>query len=500
MSDRCYLRLPLINYGDRVTAPPSADDVNRDFQKAVEHYQGNRFAEAAALLDRLAPHCGGRADYFRLRGHLAMRNRDPATALTALQRAAELAPQVALHQFELGEHYRLAGRPAEAIRLYRQALALEPGAGIVRIALAGVLALTGNARAAIAEIDQAVAAAGDNLQALMAGALAYRDLKQVDAAIRTLRRAVALRPDDLKIQAFLRELYTSQVRPWHFRMMNDAARNRAYDAAIRRAVGPTTHVLEIGTGSGLLSMMAARAGARLVSTCEQVESIAETAAEIVKRNGFGERIKVIAKRSTRLAVGVDLPELADVLISEILSDKLLEENVLSSTAHARHQLLKPNGIMIPRAIAAVVRLAGGDFLREAAMVDRIEGFDLTPFNRFVPNSISLSMEAGQMESYSDDVEVFRFDLMADGHRPAERELRLTARRTGTVIGLLQWLRLQLDDIDSFENRPVDTVTPSAWRQVFYPFNRPVELREGEVLTLWAAHDLVSMAFAPMPKV
>jgi hypothetical protein len=72
-----------------------------------------------------------------------------------------------------------------------------------------------------------------------------------------------------------------------------------------------------------------------------------------------------------------------------------------------------------------------------------------------------------------------------------------ARRTGTAIGLLQWLRLQLDDVDSFENRPSDTVTPSAWRQVFYPFTRPVELREGETMTLWAAHDLVSMAFAPM---
>jgi type II protein arginine methyltransferase len=483
-----------------VTASPSADDVNREFQKAVEHYQGNRFAEASALLDRLAPHCGGRADYFRLRGHIAMRNRDAAGAFTALQRAAELAPRTALHQFELGEHYRMTGKPADAIRLYRQALALEPGAAIVRITLAGTLALTGNVRAALGEVDQAVAGAGDNLQVLLAAALAYRDLKQVDAAIRTLRRAQALRPGDLKIHAFLRELYTSQVRPWHFRMMNDAARNRAYDAAIRRAVGPATHVLEIGTGSGLLAMMAARAGARLVSTCEQVESIAETAAEIVQRNGFSERIKVIPKRSTQLAVGVDLPERADVLISEILSDKLLEEGVINSTVHARRQLLKPNGTMIPRAIAAVVRLAGGDFLREASMVDRIDGFDLTPFNRFVPNSISLSMEAGQMESYSDDIEVFRFNLMADNHRPEERQLQMTARRTGTVIGLLQWLRLQLDESESFENRPADTVTPSAWRQVFYPFTWPLEVREGETVALWAAHDVVSMAFAPLPKV
>src|SRR5262249_59119396 len=109
--------------------------------------------------------------------------------------AGEWARRTALHQLERGEHSRLTGKPAEAIRLYRQALALEPGAVIVRIALAGVLAHTGNGRAALAEVDQAVAGAGDNLQALLAAALAYRDLKHVDAAIRTLCRAQALRPD-----------------------------------------------------------------------------------------------------------------------------------------------------------------------------------------------------------------------------------------------------------------------------------------------------------------
>lgn len=480
-----------------MTPAATAPDIDRDFQKAIQHFQGNRLAEAAALLDRLAPHCAERAEFFRLRGLIAMRSRDPAAALTALQAAAKLAPRTAVHQFDLGEHHRLAGQPAAAIQHLRQGLALEPNAAMARIALSGLLASIGQRRAAIEELDRAVTAGTQDLAAQMAAGLGYRELKQPDAAIRCLRRALGLRPGDLRIEAMLRELHTDLVRPWHFRMMNDTARNRAYDAAIRRAVGPTTHVLEIGTGSGLLAMMAARAGARLVSTCEQVETIAETAADIIGRNGLAERIKVIPKRSTQLAVGVDLPERADLLISEILSDKLLAEHVLSSTAHARQHLLKPNGAMIPRAVAAVIRLVGGGLLRDSASVATIEGFDMSPFNRFAPNSITISMESGQFDSLSDDVEVFRFDLASDGHRPEERRIPLVAHRAGSAVGLLQWLRLQLDDVESFENRPTEAVSPSAWRQVFYPFPRPVELGQGETLQLWAAHDLVSMAFAPL---
>jgi type II protein arginine methyltransferase len=47
---------------------------------------------------------------------------------------------------------------------------------------------------------------------------------------------------------------------WHIPMIRDTIRNRAFHQAIRKYVKPNLHVLDIGTGTGLLSMMAVRAG------------------------------------------------------------------------------------------------------------------------------------------------------------------------------------------------------------------------------------------------
>ena len=59
-------------------------------------------------------------------------------------------------------------------------------------------------------------------------------------------------------------------------------------------------VLDIGTGSGLLSMMAAVAGAGEIVTCETSTTIANTAMKIISANGFENRIRVLNKRSTDL--------------------------------------------------------------------------------------------------------------------------------------------------------------------------------------------------------
>ena len=68
----------------------------------------------------------------------------------------------------------------------------------------------------------------------------------------------------------LENMKTLVVDQWHYRMLNDKERNVAYDKAIRRALQlrPGAVVLDIGGGTALLSMFAARAGAKHVYCCE----------------------------------------------------------------------------------------------------------------------------------------------------------------------------------------------------------------------------------------
>jgi type II protein arginine methyltransferase len=98
-------------------------------------------------------------------------------------------------------------------------------------------------------------------------------------------------------------------------------------------VTPNSRVLEIGTGTGLLAMMAARAGAGVGVTCEVVTAIAEKAAEIVAHNGYGERVRVVAKHSDQLDAEADMGGRADILVSEIVANNFLAEGVLP--AHER---------------------------------------------------------------------------------------------------------------------------------------------------------------------
>ena len=116
----------------------------------------------------------------------------------------------------------------------------------------------------------------------------------------------------------------SGVSRWHFSMLCDHERNSAYEKALQKALNrrAKAKVIDIGTGTGLLAMMAARNGASEVVACELNPAVALVAEKIVKKNAFDNVVQVMPKKSSDLEIS-SRESRFDVCVSEILDCGLL---------------------------------------------------------------------------------------------------------------------------------------------------------------------------------
>nr|XP_040136007.1 protein arginine N-methyltransferase 7 isoform X4 [Ictidomys tridecemlineatus] len=147
-------------------------------------------------------------------------------------------------------------------------------------------------------------------------------------------------------------------------MLHDKDRNIKYYQGIRAAVsrvknrGQKAIVLDIGTGTGLLSMMAVTAGADFCYAIEVFKPMADAAVKIVKKNGFSDKIKVINKHSTEVTVGPDgdMPCRANILVTELFDTELIGEGALPSYEHAHRHLVQENCEAVPHRATVYAQL------------------------------------------------------------------------------------------------------------------------------------------------
>lgn len=298
--------------------------------------------------------------------------------------------------------------------------------------------------------------------------------------------ARALAPDDGEVAARTQQLIGQSVPRWHFNMLRDEPRNAAFDAAIRRAVTPGTHVLDIGAGSGLLSMMAARAGAGRVVACEENPAIADSARRIVAANGYADRIRVVTGNSTELELESDLEGHADVIVSEIVSNNLLAEGVLTTLADAASRLLAPGGQMIPMGGAVMVALANWGAATRTHMAE-VAGFDLDGFNALAQVPRNVAVSDATLTLHSTPAALLSFDFTGKAAREPHRGAATLVSDGTPVSGIVQWIRLDLDAEASYENRPGPDAK-SHWGAQFYPFDAPLDLATGTELRVVGVHD------------
>lgn len=101
-------------------------------------------------------------------------------------------------------------------------------------------------------------------------------------------------------------------------------------------------VLDIGCGTGILSIFAAKAGAKHVYGIEFAD-IADYAREIVKKNGLSDRITIIKSKVEEAELPVDK---VDIIISEWMGYFLIYESMLDTVLYARDKWLNKDGYVI----------------------------------------------------------------------------------------------------------------------------------------------------------
>jgi type III protein arginine methyltransferase len=279
-----------------------------------------------------------------------------------------------------------------------------------------------------------------------------------------------------------RHALSKLVPSWHFAMLNDAPRNEAYAEAIAATVRPGDLVLEIGAGSGLLAMMAARAGATQVISCEQAPPLAAAAREIVAANGYADRVAVIAARSTRLRVGVELPRRADMLIMEVFDTALLGEGVLPALDDARARLLLPDARIVPQRARLIAQVMECAELRAVNPIGQIAGFDLSVFDRFRAiggQSVELAREPHR--PLADPVTLATFDFSRPQPRSGATQAGATIAAAGTAQAVALWFELDLApglDLSTAPGGP-----RNHWRQSLHFLAHDRTLQPGQTVTL-----------------
>jgi len=321
----------------------------------------------------------------------------------------------------------------------------------------------------------------------------YFDQAQYNDAMDCFSRVMQLDDGNEEALAAYNQVIQVVVPRYHFNMLNDVERNEKYDAAIRRAICGGESVLDVGTGSGLLSMMAARAGAKGVYACEMVKPVAEVAKTVVAANGFADRIRVIGKKSDELVVGVDIPHRLDLLITETIDSALIGEGIIPIVQHAKKYLLADDARIVPMAARVEGALLHSDAVFALNHAQQAVGLDVSGFNQLATQgTFPVRLEMFEHRFLCEPFEICRFDFQSGELKKNDISIPVRVMGPGVCHAVAFWFDLYLDAETTFTSSPINAKTH--WKQAVRCFQEPIPVADKQMLTLHVTQDLTRFSF------
>ncbi|XP_048340881.1 protein arginine N-methyltransferase 3 isoform X2 [Sphaerodactylus townsendi] len=270
----------------------------------------------------------------------------------------------------------------------------------------------------------------------------------------------------------------------HEEMIKDKVRTESY----RDFIYHNPHifrdkiVLDVGCGTGILSMFAAKAGAKKVIGVDQSEIIYQ-AMDIIRLNGLEDTISLIKGRIEE----VDLPaEKVDVIISEWMGYFLLFESMLDSVIYARNKYLAKGGSVYPD-ICSISLVAVGDLNKHAdrlAFWDDVYGFNMSCMKKAViPEAVVEVLDSSTLLSQSCVIKWIDCHVVSVSELEFTSEFTLPVMKTSLCTAIAGYFDIHFEKNCNqkvlFSTSPCSARTH--WKQTLFFLENPLHVEKGEEL-------------------
>jgi SAM-dependent methyltransferase len=260
----------------------------------------------------------------------------------------------------------------------------------------------------------------------------------------------------------------------HRLYLSDLTRISLFRRAINAVVKPGDVVLDLACGTGVLGMLAMKAGAARVYQVDESPMI-HVARDLACANGYGQSVFGIHDRASR----ANLPERADVVIADQLSAFGLGAGMPNIFNDARRRLLKPGARAIPRRIELfVVPVNSPEMWRVASFWDKPRaGLKMSPARSVAFNN-QYTTEKRPRRMLSRPAQIFAFDLTGIAPERFSAKATIKVSMPGVMHGLSGWFAAELAPGVSMTNSPFSK--SRIQRSIaFFPIEKPLSLNKGD---------------------